>query len=187
MSSQPPPPLKKVKVTLLGDAGMGKSSLAQRIFNNRFHEFEEATIGAAYMVMRQGDTRLECWDTAGQERYRCLIPMYTRGADVVWLVVEAGDDKKEEQIAYWMKLLTESVPEECTVVRVVNKLDLVEKKPPMPYRENNPVFYTSAKTGEGCDELIEYTFTKSRMHPEAGPPAFAIHMGKSEAPPQYCC
>ena len=178
---------KKVKVALVGDAGVGKSSIAQRIFQNQFYEFQEATIGAAYMVMTREDTRLECWDTAGQERYRSLLTMYTRNADVVWLVVEAEDNGRQEQIDYWMKTLTTSIPEDATVVRIVNKVDLVKDKPTMYRSENSPVFYTSAKTGEGCDELLEYTFSKA-SHKKVGNMPFKINMGTIEPPANsYCC
>jgi len=183
-------PTKKVKVALLGDAGVGKSSIVQRIFRNEFYEFQEATIGAAYMVMTRDDTRLECWDTAGQERYRSLISMYTRSADVVWLVVDASDENRQEQIDYWIQTVKNSIPETATIVRIINKVDLVRERPLMYRRENSPVFYTSAKTGEGCDELLEYTFTKTVSNTgDNNKTVHRISIGSVEPPPpnSYCC
>eukprot|EP00897_Mesotaenium_endlicherianum_P000168 jgi/Mesen1/10151/ME000076S09666 len=69
---------------LLGDMGAGKSSLVLRFVKGQFHEYQESTIGAAFLTqtvaVNDVTVKFEIWDTAGQERYHSLAPMYYRGA-----------------------------------------------------------------------------------------------------------
>merc|ERR1719456_1350116 len=76
----------KFKLALLGDASVGKSCLAVRFVRGDFFEYQEPTIGAAFMTQtlplhdKHAIVKFEIWDTAGQERYKSLAPMYYRGA-----------------------------------------------------------------------------------------------------------
>ena len=60
------------KMVLLGESAVGKSSLVLRFVKGQFHEYQESTIGAAFLTQTVSvdDTtvKLELWDTAGQER-----------------------------------------------------------------------------------------------------------------------
>lgn len=81
------------KVVLLGESAVGKSSLVLRFVKREFHEFQESTIGAAFLtqtVQINDDTtvKFEIWDTAGQERYHSLAPMYYRGAQAALVVYD---------------------------------------------------------------------------------------------------
>lgn len=65
------------KLVLLGESAVGKSSLVLRFVKGQFHEYQESTIGAAFLTqtVHIDDTavKFEIWDTAGQERYNLLI------------------------------------------------------------------------------------------------------------------
>jgi Ras-related protein Rab-22 len=67
---------REVKVVLLGDTGVGKSSLVLRFVTNNFKPYSESTIGASFMskvVMAEGkQIKFQIWDTAGQEKYHSL-------------------------------------------------------------------------------------------------------------------
>ena len=80
------------KFVLVGDSAVGKSSIANRYISNDFYEFQEPTIGAAFMSKKLNiddkEIKLEIWDTAGQERYRSLAPMYYRNASVAIVVYD---------------------------------------------------------------------------------------------------
>ena len=75
---------KNYKLVFLGDTAVGKTCLSNRLVNNTFYEFQEPTIGAAFLSYKieKNDCiiKLDMWDTAGQERYKSLAPMYYRGA-----------------------------------------------------------------------------------------------------------
>jgi len=70
------------KLVLLGDTAVGKSCLVVRFVRDEFFEFQEPTIGAAFLTqtvaLDDATVKFEIWDTAGQERYRSLAPMYYR-------------------------------------------------------------------------------------------------------------
>ena len=73
------------KIVLLGDSGVGKSSIGLRYTRGEYNDFQESTIGASFLTKtfenKDGKKcRFEIWDTAGQERYHSLAPMYYRGA-----------------------------------------------------------------------------------------------------------
>ena len=75
---------REVKVVLLGDTGVGKSSLVMRFVTNNFRPYNESTIGASFMskmiMVDDVPIKYQIWDTAGQEKYHSLAPMYYRGA-----------------------------------------------------------------------------------------------------------
>ncbi len=64
----------EVKLVLLGEAGVGKTSLVRRFVSNHFREYSESTIGASFLskTMVVGDMayKFQVWDTAGQEKVR---------------------------------------------------------------------------------------------------------------------
>ncbi|KAJ1563518.1 Vacuolar protein sorting-associated protein 21, partial [Nowakowskiella sp. JEL0078] len=68
----------QVKLVLLGEAAVGKSSLVLRFVNNEFQENKEPTIGAAFLTQKckleDKIIKFEIWDTAGQERFHSLAP-----------------------------------------------------------------------------------------------------------------
>jgi len=70
------------KLVLLGESAVGKSSLVLRFVKGQFHEYQESTIGAAFLTqtvcLDDTTVKFEIWDTAGQERYHSLAPMYYR-------------------------------------------------------------------------------------------------------------
>ena len=74
----------QIKVIVVGDSGVGKSSIVLRFVNGEFNEFNEPTLGAAFLskIHQYGNNqsvRLQMWDTAGQEKYKSIAPIYYRG------------------------------------------------------------------------------------------------------------
>ena len=80
------------KLVLLGDSAVGKSSLVLRFVRGQFFEYQESTIGAAFLTqtvaLNDTTVKFEIWDTAGQERYHSLAPMYYRGAAAAIVVFD---------------------------------------------------------------------------------------------------
>jgi Ras-related protein Rab-7A len=84
-----------LKVILLGDSGVGKTSLLERFITNRFSLMYKATIGADFMTkeitLEQNKVvTLQLWDTAGQERFQSLGTSFFRGADCCILVYDGN-------------------------------------------------------------------------------------------------
>ena len=101
------------KVVLVGDTGVGKSSIATQFANNEFSEFQESTIGAAFfsksMEIDGTSYKIDVWDTAGQERYHSLTPMYYRGAKIALIVFDITNLLSYEKMKQWADEIKNSV------------------------------------------------------------------------------
>uniref|UniRef100_A0A1I8I6N5 Ras-related protein Rab-9A n=2 Tax=Macrostomum lignano TaxID=282301 RepID=A0A1I8I6N5_9PLAT len=94
-----------LKVILLGDGGVGKSSLMTRYVHQRFDQRPQHTIGVEFLVKELTidgmHFTLQIWDTAGQERYRSLRTPFYRGADACILVYALDDRRSFTNVDMW--------------------------------------------------------------------------------------
>ena len=97
---------KDVKVVLLGDTGVGKSSLVLRFLSDTFKPFSASTIGASYMSkiieVQDRTIKFQIWDTAGQEKYKSLAPMYYRGSAAAILVYDITQRESLRTLKMWV-------------------------------------------------------------------------------------
>ncbi|CCD68201.1 Ras-related protein Rab-21 [Caenorhabditis elegans] len=130
-------PKHKAKVVVLGDSGVGKTSIIYRHRYGAHYRPVNATIGASFVSFdvgadyrdREDVVRLQVWDTAGQERFRCMVPMYMRNADAALIVYDVTDRNTFEDVEKWLKDLDRSSgTEDANVYLIGNKTDLVEKR-----------------------------------------------------------
>ena len=124
------------KVVLLGDCGVGKSSIALRFIHEKFSETHHATIGAAFaskdIAVNSPDpgvpskiVRLQIWDTAGEEKYRSMTRFYFRKTDIGVLVYDTTDSETFDNVRSWEQDLLEHCPE-AKIIVVGNKVDLAD-------------------------------------------------------------
>jgi len=154
------------KLVLLGDAAVGKSSLVLRFVKEQFSEYQESTIGAAFLTksVDVGDgsvVKFEIWDTAGQERYHSLAPMYYRGAAAAIVVYDLTNRQSFVRAKSWVKELQRQGKDNVVIALAGNKLDLeenrqVESEEAKLYAEENNIFFieTSAKTNHNVSEVF---------------------------------
>ncbi|KFG46412.1 GTPase RAB7, partial [Toxoplasma gondii GAB2-2007-GAL-DOM2] len=101
------PPKKKalLKVIILGDSGVGKTSLMNQYVNKKFSNQYKATIGADFLtkdvVIDDKEVTVQIWDTAGQERFQSLGVAFYRGADCCVLVFDVTNPKSFESLQSW--------------------------------------------------------------------------------------
>jgi len=142
-----------IKVVLLGDTSVGKSSLALRFVSNEFKPYSESTIGASFMSktisMPESSRKIafKIWDTAGQEKYACLAPMYYRGAAAAILVYDICKKSSFQTLQKWVEELRCNGPSDIALIVCGNKTDLAEK-----YRQ------VETSTGKIYAESIGATF-----------------------------
>ena len=102
---------RNCKVVLLGESGVGKTSIISRFINDTFEEGLVTTTGASYagkdMVFKDYQNQVvkfEIWDTAGQEKYRSLAQIFYKDAAIAILVYDITNAESLEEIKnYWYK------------------------------------------------------------------------------------
>mmetsp|Transcript_635 Transcript_635/g.775 ORF Transcript_635/g.775 Transcript_635/m.775 type:complete len:347 (-) Transcript_635:1213-2253(-) len=172
-----------VKILLLGDSGVGKTSLMLRFSDDQFQESLMSTAGVDFKVryLEKNNTRTKCqiWDTAGQERFHVITRAYYRGSHGIALVYDAANESSFKQIEYWMENIRKHASSDVSVVLLGNKTDLPNKKiTPEQGKEiaekyNIKFFETSAKTGsnvvDAFETLSEQIVTKWQSDPKKPP------------------
>ncbi|ORX88293.1 ras-domain-containing protein [Anaeromyces robustus] len=155
----------QVKLVLLGESAVGKSSIVLRFVNNEYQDNKEPTIGAAFLTQRcKLDDRIikfEIWDTAGQERFHSLAPMYYRNAQAAVIVYDITKPASLEKAKTWVKELQRQANPNIVIALVGNKIDLANNRS-VPYEEaeayaneNGLLFFeASAKTGTNIIEVF---------------------------------
>jgi len=159
-----------LKIIVLGESGVGKTSLLIRYVENRFTLNTKSTIGANFLTKRieVGDKVATCqiWDTAGQERFQGLGTAFYRGSDGVIFVFDVTQRKSFEELEQWKKAFLIQVGQEGNdkfpMIILANKVDLEDKREVSQKelrdwcsRQNLAWFETSAKEGANVDRAFE--------------------------------
>ena len=168
MSSQ-----DKLKLVILGEGRVGKTSLLLQYFNKKFNENEKSTVNPSFYEKTEiynGKTyELKFWDTAGQERYNALNAIYYQNAVGALIVYDITIPETFKKVKDWVSTLKEIVDKNIIFVIAGNKLDLSDKNAinkneeqlnEYCSRENCKYFYTSAKTGYNVENTFDYLIKK---------------------------
>ena len=155
------------KVVLLGEAGVGKTSIISRYLSNSFSEVLMSTTGASYATKKieiddEHKIQFQIWDTAGQERFRSLAKIFYQSAAAAILVYDiTRRDSFEKLKEFWIKELKENAPSDIILAIAGNKSDNYEfevvslREGKELAEEVNAIFRsTSAMLAHGIDELF---------------------------------
>jgi len=127
-----PKPTTNVKLVLLGEAAVGKSSLVLRFVSDEFQENKEPTIGAAFLTQKcqlsNRTIKYEIWDTAGQERFASLAPMYYRNAQAAVVVYDVTKPASFIRARHWVNELKAQGSPNIVIALVGNKHDLTNEE-----------------------------------------------------------
>uniref|UniRef100_A0A3P8VT21 Ras-related protein Rab-23 n=1 Tax=Cynoglossus semilaevis TaxID=244447 RepID=A0A3P8VT21_CYNSE len=119
-----------IKVVVVGNGAVGKSSMIQRYCKGIFTKDYKKTIGVDFLerqiVVNSEEVRLMLWDTAGQEEFDAITKAYYRGAQACVLVFSTTDRESFQAIDSWREKVEAEVGDIPTVL-VQNKIDLLEE------------------------------------------------------------
>ena len=157
---------KTIKVLLVGNSSVGKTSIMLRYLDDFFVENFLPTVGIDFktkMVGHNGkNIKVNLWDTAGQEKFRTLTTSYYKGANAVIFVFDITERESFFQLRDWIMETKKHVGNDFMGIIVGNKLDLdykrVVKTDELLYLAEDvqmPVFEVSAKDGTNISEVFE--------------------------------
>jgi Ras-related protein Rab-1A len=153
---------EKIKLLILGDSGVGKSSLMMRFTSQVFTSHMMGTTGIDMrvkdLILDNKLIKVNIWDTAGQERFRSIARTYYNGAHGIILAYDVNDKTSFTNIPLWL----EDIKKHTSYVHILlvgNKIDLRSVVPEGDARQfaithNIPFILTSAKTDENVQEAF---------------------------------
>ena len=123
--------LISLKILLIGDSHVGKTSLLLKYVDDFFPEEHIATIGIEYkdkIINKDGyNIRLQIWDTAGQERFNSITKNIYRNTNGVLFVYDVTNRKSYNSMKNWIKD-TEKIDKDIKGIILANKIDLEERE-----------------------------------------------------------
>jgi len=152
---------------LIGDQGVGKSSVLLRYTQNDFKRDYGATIGiefASKSVEIDPETiiKLQIWDTAGQESFRSIVRSFYRSSTAAFLVYQVNKKESFESLQSWLEEIRDNASENIVIVLMGNQCDL-EQQRQVTYEEGEKFmkdndlhffFETSAANGNNVDKAF---------------------------------
>ena len=153
------------KIIFLGDQYVGKSSILNRFYQDKFEQDYQATIGLDFhsknVEINNTTIRLLLYDTAGQEKFKSLIPMYIRDANIIIVVYDISNKDSFIHTEHWVNETKDLKRDDAIFVLVGNKIDLEDKRAVTTKEaeefstQKGFLFHeVSAKTGEEVQELF---------------------------------
>merc|ERR1711977_421464 len=126
------PLAQNIKLLLIGDSAVGKTSLLSRYAEDVWTPEFVSTIGIDFktrkMQIEGQSVKIQIWDTAGQERFRTITQAYYRGAMGIFVCFDLCDDISFTNINSWMKNIQQHANTEVVKVLLGNKCDMKNKR-----------------------------------------------------------
>ncbi|XP_026888675.1 ras-related protein Rab-35b [Electrophorus electricus] len=189
------------KLLIIGDSGVGKSSLLLRFADNTFSGSYITTIGVDFKIrtveLNGEKVKLQIWDTAGQERFRTITSTYYRGTHGVIVVYDVTSAESFVNVKRWLHEINQNCDDVCRIL-VGNKNDdpnskVVETNDAQKFAEQMGIrlFETSAKENINVEEMFncitelvlrvkKESVAKQQQHD-------VVKLGKSSKRKKKCC
>ncbi|ETW07751.1 hypothetical protein H310_02193 [Aphanomyces invadans] len=158
---------KTLKVCVVGNGNVGKTSLTTRYAKGRFTDNYKKTIGVDFMErvlsIDGDDIHLMIWDTAGQEEFDTLTSRYYRGAGAVVYVFSTVDRESFDALPSWQQKVLDACGSSICQVLVQNKVDLIDDAVITKDEVNDmkddmrvKLYRTSVQENKNVEEVFEY-------------------------------
>lgn len=154
-----------LKICLLGEGGVGKTSLVYRFIENRFSRDFKSTLGVNLLkkkVTIDGkEVSAQIWDLGGQQAYRKLRKLYLEGSQGALVIFDVTNQASFDNLDDWINSLVEIRGDKVPIVLIGNKIDLeanqlISKAQAEAYakKRNLNIIFTSAATGEKVEDAF---------------------------------
>jgi small GTP-binding protein len=170
---------KAIKILLLGDNKVGKTSIARRYLGQDFSPLYHATIGVNISYIDYTNPQDELitimfWDLAGTEKFRAMRKTYFEGAHGVFLIWDVSRPETRNDLYHWFEGLEENRLQDLSVAVLANKIDLIDEVTPKKSLADTLRtdlglwsaidFQTSARTGENIDQALDWLSHEALFH-----------------------
>jgi len=159
--------MKKVKLIVLGESGVGKTSIMDQYFEKKYNEEYKLRSGMdkgiKYFSIKGKKFHIEFWDTQGQEIFRAVNKLYMKNAQIALIVYSIIDKQSFEQLDFWINSVKQVNKDKKIIVCIAaNKSDLIEsqiiskEKGKKFADDNNCLFFEiSAKDYNGIENVFQ--------------------------------
>ena len=154
-----------LKIIVLGDIAVGKTSLIGRYITNTFSNQYKSSIGCELKqktvdIDKDIQAKLQIWDTAGEERFLAVTKQYYNGSQGAMIVYDLTNKKTFLKMNKWIKDVKNNAPKNIVIMVVGNKSDLSKEKIDLgqelePFKENYLYKEVSAKSGLNVNIAFE--------------------------------
>ncbi|MFW9777542.1 MAG: Rab family GTPase [Candidatus Heimdallarchaeota archaeon] len=162
---------KAVKIILIGDGGVGKTSLVQQFVHRKFSRIYKTTIGVditplnTIITRTQKPIRFVLWDMSGQTHFKRFRSRFYSGTSGALIVYDLTSANSYRNVQSWVKECRDNCHKKVPMVIVGNKADLEDlqikqTRHPMSEEPEIPLLKTSAKENSGVDTAFLNLFTK---------------------------
>ena len=160
-----------IKLLVLGDLSVGKSSFIYRFIEDKFNTDSIPTTGldlkTADLLINNKKVRVQLWDTVGQEKYNSITQNLILRVQGIIILFDITNKDSFNNLNEWIKTVREQVGNNLAILLVGNKCDLEEnrlvfKEEANIFAKNEKIKYieTSCKTGENIIKAIDYICEK---------------------------
>ena len=160
---------KSVKAVLLGESGVGKTSIIAQFTSGKFDPDCVTSLSAQFISKTiefenlQKAIKFDIWDTAGQEKYRALAKIFYKDAKVIILVYDITDKRSFDEVkSYWYEMVKSNADSDAMIAIVANKNDLydsaqVSEEEAKEFAKSVGAIFqsTSAKSDSGITTLFD--------------------------------
>ena len=154
-----------LKMIVLGDIAVGKTSVINRFISNTFSDEHKTSISCEFQEKKldiDGETgvNLQIWDTAGEERFMSVTKQYYIDSHGVMVIYDLTSKKTFEQMNKWIKNVKDTAPKDIVIMVVGNKSDLINEKVDLgddltPFKNEYLYREVSAKNGNNVSLAFE--------------------------------
>ena len=164
---------KELKIILLGESGVGKTSIIYRYYKNTFNSNLPSTFGSTFITkyLEKGNItyKLNIWDTTGQEKYHSVTKLFIHGSHIAILVYAMNNLDSFQKLDYWYKTIKENCDDNVILAIVGSKYDLfynnedenavfVSEEEGEKYAKEKKAFFklvTAKEDKKGIDSLFD--------------------------------